>query len=65
VLISRAPDGRVVGYGACGWLALVSTVVMVWWVGQLALHKSAEAASTWGWRRSNIASAQGFARILV
>lgn len=46
VLISRAPDGRVVGYEACGWLALVSTVVMVWWVGKLALHKSAEAAAT-------------------
>ncbi|MDE2000260.1 MAG: MFS transporter, partial [Burkholderiales bacterium] len=38
VLISRSPDGLVQGYGRTGWLALLSTVLMWWWVGQLRLH---------------------------
>ena len=38
-LISRGPDGLVQGYGRTGWLALATTVVMVWWVGRLQLHK--------------------------
>ena len=38
MLISRAPDGRVVGYGQTGWLALITTVLMLWWVGRLRLH---------------------------
>jgi predicted MFS family arabinose efflux permease len=40
VLISRSPDGLVQGYERCGWLALASTLVMVWWVGQLRVHVS-------------------------
>jgi predicted MFS family arabinose efflux permease len=38
LLISRSPDGLVQGYGRCGWLALVTTVLMLWWVGRLRLH---------------------------
>ena len=38
VLISRTPDGLVQGYGRTGWLALATTVVMVWWVGRLRLR---------------------------
>lgn len=38
VMISRAPDGQVMGYGRAGWLALVSALVMLWWVGRLRLH---------------------------
>jgi len=38
LLISRADTGRVVGYPACGWLALAATLVMVWWVGRLQVH---------------------------
>lgn len=38
LLISRTPDGLVEGYGRTGWLALVTTLVMVWWVGRLRLH---------------------------
>lgn len=38
VLISRSPDGLVQGYGRTGWLALLTTVLMWWWVGQLRLH---------------------------
>jgi predicted MFS family arabinose efflux permease len=37
-LISRAPDGSVLGYGRAGWFALVTSVIMVWWVGRLRLH---------------------------
>ena len=45
-LISRSPDGLVQGYGRTGWLALGTTVVMIWWVGQLKLHPSARAGQT-------------------
>ncbi len=38
VFISRSPDGLVQGYERAGWLALVTTVVMVWWVGHLRVH---------------------------
>lgn len=41
-LISRTPDGLVQGYGRTGWLALASTIVMIWWVGQLRLHKAVQ-----------------------
>jgi predicted MFS family arabinose efflux permease len=41
-LISRTPDGLVQGYGRSGWLALVSAVVMLWWVGQLRLDTQAD-----------------------
>ncbi|MBA4109776.1 MAG: MFS transporter [Leptothrix sp. (in: Bacteria)] len=41
-LISRTPDGLVQGYGRTGWLALASTLVMVWWVGKLRLHKAVQ-----------------------
>jgi predicted MFS family arabinose efflux permease len=37
-MISRSPDGLVQGYGMTGWLALASTLVMVWGVGRLQLH---------------------------
>lgn len=36
--ITRSPDGLVQGYDRAGWLALVTTAVMVWWVGHLRLH---------------------------
>jgi predicted MFS family arabinose efflux permease len=42
LLISRSPDGLVEGYGRTGWLALASTLVMVWWVGRLRLHTQTE-----------------------
>lgn len=45
-LISRAPDGRVVGYERTGWLALATTVVLVWGVGRVRLHTAQPAAST-------------------
>jgi len=38
MLISRGPDGQVVGYGYTGWLALFTTALMLWWVGRLRLH---------------------------
>lgn len=41
-LISRSPDGLVQGYGRTGWLALFSTLIMVWWVGRLQLHKTGQ-----------------------
>ena len=43
-LISRAPDGTVVGYERTGWLALATTVVVVWWVGRVRLHTASPAA---------------------
>lgn len=39
-LISRSPDGHVLGYERCGWLAVVTTVLMWWWVGQLRLQSA-------------------------
>jgi predicted MFS family arabinose efflux permease len=41
LLISRNPQGMVEGYGHTGWFALVSTLIMVWWVGHLRLHTQA------------------------
>jgi predicted MFS family arabinose efflux permease len=41
LMISRTPEGLVQGYGRAGWLALVTTAVMVWWVGRLKLHVQA------------------------
>ncbi|MGH6645483.1 MFS transporter [Aquabacterium sp.] len=41
-LISRTPDGLVQGYGRTGWLALASTIVMVWWVGRLRVHQAGQ-----------------------
>jgi predicted MFS family arabinose efflux permease len=38
VMISRTPDGLVQGYERCGWLALATTLIVVWWVGNLRLH---------------------------
>ncbi|HET8869733.1 MAG TPA: MFS transporter [Aquabacterium sp.] len=39
-MISRSADGLVQGYGRSGWLALLTTVLMWWWVGQLRLHSA-------------------------
>jgi DHA1 family inner membrane transport protein len=36
VLISRSPTGQVLNYGHCGWLALVTSGLLLWWVGKLA-----------------------------
>jgi len=36
VLISRSPTGQVLNYGHCGWLALVTSALLLWWVGKLA-----------------------------
>lgn len=38
VMVSRSPAGQVLGYERCGWLALITTLIMVWWVGRLSLH---------------------------
>jgi predicted MFS family arabinose efflux permease len=38
VMISRSPTGLVVGYERCGWLALGTTLIMLWWVGKLRVH---------------------------
>ena len=35
-LISRSPTGQVLNYEYCGWLALGSSAVLLWWVGKLA-----------------------------
>jgi len=35
-LISRSPTGQVLNYGHCGWLALVTSGLLLWWVGKLA-----------------------------
>jgi predicted MFS family arabinose efflux permease len=35
-LISRSPTGQVLNYGHCGWLALASSAILLWWVGKLA-----------------------------
>lgn len=45
-LISRAPDGHVVGYERTGWLALATTVALVWGVGRVRLHTNATAHNT-------------------
>lgn len=45
-LISRAPDGTVLGYERTGWLALATTVVVVWWVGRLRLYTAPAATVT-------------------
>lgn len=42
-MISRAPDGTVLGYERTGWLALATTVILVWWVGHLRLHTAPSA----------------------
>jgi predicted MFS family arabinose efflux permease len=44
LLISRTPDGLVQGYERCGWLALGTTALMLWWVGRLRLHVPAGKA---------------------
>jgi predicted MFS family arabinose efflux permease len=41
-LISRAPDGQVLGYERCGWLAVLTSVVMWWWVGRLRLGSASK-----------------------
>ena len=38
LLISRSPEGLVQGYGGTGWLALVTSLFVAWWVGRLTLH---------------------------
>lgn len=35
LLIERAPDGLIVGYGRSGWLAVASSLFLAWWVGRL------------------------------
>ena len=37
-LISRDAAGLVEGYERTGWVAMASTIVMVWWVGRLRLY---------------------------
>lgn len=46
LMISRSPDGLVEGYGQAGWLALASTLLMVWWVGRLHLHTQSAPSRT-------------------
>lgn len=45
-LISRSPTGSVVGYERTGWLALATTVALVWGVGRLRLHTMPVAQAT-------------------
>lgn len=40
MMISRSDTGMVVGYERTGWFALATTVLIVWWVGKLRLHKT-------------------------
>jgi predicted MFS family arabinose efflux permease len=35
VLISRSPTGQVLNYEHCGWLALATSGLLLWWVGKL------------------------------
>jgi predicted MFS family arabinose efflux permease len=42
LMISRSPDGLVQGYGRAGWLAMLSTLMIVWLVGRLRLHTQAK-----------------------
>jgi predicted MFS family arabinose efflux permease len=42
--ISRGPDGLVQGYERCGWLALATTLLMLWWVGQVRVHVGTDPA---------------------
>lgn len=44
LMISRTPEGLVQGYERAGWLALVTTLIMVWWVGRLRLHTQSAPA---------------------
>lgn len=44
-LISRTPEGLVQGYERCGWLAVLTTVLMWWWVGQLRLQSAPKEVS--------------------
>lgn len=37
LMITRSPQGLLVGYERCGWLAVLSTMLIVWWVGRLNL----------------------------
>jgi hypothetical protein len=34
-MIHRLPDGRLSGYGACGWIALLLSLLAVAWVGRV------------------------------
>jgi predicted MFS family arabinose efflux permease len=43
MLIGRTPEGLVTGYERCGWLALVTSVLLVIWVGQLKPQESDSA----------------------
>lgn len=43
-LISRSPQGLVQGYERCGWLAAVTTLVLLWWVGQVRVHGGGASA---------------------
>ncbi len=45
-LISRAPDGQVLGYERCGWLAVLTSVLMWWWVGQLRLESASKVRNS-------------------
>ena len=38
MMISRTPEGLVQGYGRTGWLGLVTTLALLWWVGRLELR---------------------------
>lgn len=35
LMIHRLPDGRLSGYGACGWIALLLSLLAVAWVGRV------------------------------
>jgi len=43
LMISRSPQGLLVGYGYCGWLAVASTIAIVWWVGRLGIQEGSSA----------------------
>ncbi len=44
VLISRGADGHVIGYERCGWLALVTSALLIGWVGRLKPHNPTDSA---------------------
>ncbi len=45
LLISRADDGRVLGYGRAGWLALAFSLIAVWLVSRVRLHETGRGSA--------------------
>jgi predicted MFS family arabinose efflux permease len=46
LMISRSPQGLLVGYEYCGWLAVASSIAIVWWVGRLGIAEGSPTPTT-------------------